>query len=198
MWWQALLGAVAASLVVFAMVRRDKTGPDQAMEHPIRRRLARLVKRRPGVRLSEMWRALGVARGTVEYHILILQRLGHVQTARDPGATRCFPPDIDAETLERISSLLRGRSLEIAAAVLQWPGMSQQSLRDALAMSPKVCRENLRVLIGAGLLVEQTRHRRKEYHPTNDLQDLLPVIASHMNGVGYHDADDEEKGESPK
>ena len=143
------------------------------MRHPVRRSIVDLIRRRPGTRLHTIWRAFSTNRGTAQYNLLVLERLGAVQAVRDGQATRYFPAEVGATELPGLALLLRGRVMEVARAILQEPGISQRRLTRLLPISRKVFREYADRLAELELLTEVRDAKVKRYFPTPRLGEML-------------------------
>lgn len=131
------------------------------------------IRRRPGIRLSGLWKELGANRGTAHYHLLVLERAGAVQALREGRSTRYFPPETPESELAPLALLLRGRVLEVAHLVLSAPGISQGDLTSALDISRRVFREYADLMTEMDLMDEVRDSRRKRYFPTAALAKLL-------------------------
>jgi predicted transcriptional regulator len=167
------LAISSASVMLLGLARRTKGATEQAMRHPVRRSILDLIRRRPGSRLSTIWRAFTTNRGTAQYHLLVLERVGAVRAVRDGQATRYFPSDVGPGQLPGLALLLRGRVMEVARAVLEEPGISQRRLTKILPISRKVFREYADRLAEMGLVTEVRDAKVKRYFPTPRLGQMV-------------------------
>lgn len=152
-------------------------------KHPLRRRLLKLVRERPGSRLSELWQTLRANRGTAQYHLLMLERAGLVVAHRVVRATRYFPPGSNEERLSLVALLLRGRVLEVAGMISRHPGISQQELTARLPMSRRVFRTYANLLVSSGLLEERRHVHSKRYFPGPGLGPILGQLESRQDSA---------------
>lgn len=182
MWLEILCGIVLALAWAFGMVGRDKTRGDRVLEHPVRRRLLDRLRRRPGVRLHEVWKALGMPRETAEYHLYVLERGGAVKSTPAAGARRFFPAgmrEIDARAVLMIDG-----AYELAACVARHPGVRQWEIRKRMGWSRKVFRDYAELLAREGLITELREWRDRRYFPTSRLERVLPAVRGGGPGGG--------------
>lgn len=175
--WDALASIVwILGLVTFyAMVRREKTSPARAADHSMRARLVEWIRGRPGIRLSELWRAAGAPRGTIKYHLLVLERAEKIRSVEEPHTSRYFPPD-GGPPPDALSALLAGRILEMAKTLVDRPGLCQKEFADALGLQRKTVRHYATRLLEAKLVDAHRDQFRMRYFPTDRLLEVLPMV----------------------
>lgn len=170
------LGAGFAFVPVLGMVSRAKTVSGRALLQPLRAKLLNLLHHRPGLRLTQLWKAMGAPRGTILYHLFVLERVGAVESIHGAGVSRYFPKD--TPHINALSLLLRGRILDVADMVQRRPGSSQSELIERLGMNRKLFRSYANLLIEAGLLAEERGWRIRKYFATKHLEDVLARFGS--------------------
>jgi DNA-binding IclR family transcriptional regulator len=138
----------------------------------IRSQLLALVQRRPGTRLLDLWKRLSVNRGTVDYNLEMLERVGAVQSLRQGGATRFYPGSFTAKEVRQFALLLRGFVLEVVRQILERPGIGQGELLHTVDISRRVFRVYVGLLTKEGLLEEKRAGKQRRYFPTPDLATL--------------------------
>lgn len=176
MWSEFVAFVSGVGIVAFySMVRREKTTPGRAAEHRLRGRLLQWIRGRPGIRLAELWRAAGAPRGTVQYHLLVLERAERVRSMREPRTRRYFPLE-GGPPADVLAALLAGRILEMVALVLDHPGWCQQDFMRALKLRRKTVRRYADRLAAAQLVKEQRDQFRLRYFPTPRLKEVLPEV----------------------
>lgn len=181
------LAAPTLMFLVFALARRrNLSSEDVAMRHPVRRGIFDLIRRRPGARLNTIWRAFSTNRGTAQYHLVVLERVGVIQAVREGQATRYFPSGMEMGEIPGLALLLRGRVLEVARAVLREPGISQRRLTRLLPISRKVFREYANRLTALDLLAEVRDAKVKRYFPTPRLHQMVDRLGDPV-GQGEDD-----------
>ena len=158
------------------MVRRAKTAPENALRDPTRRKLLALILGAPGTRFATLCRTVGLNRGTLRYHLLVLERIGAIRTFRSEHLARYFPPNAESSDIRVTSFLLRGRVLEVVQAMVNQPGISQRELTKGLGLSRKVFRDYADELVQQGLVDEVWESRLRKYYAT-------PRLAGAIDGV---------------
>lgn len=160
----------------FGMARRRKTSPQEAPRHPLRRSLLDVIRRRPGINETELGRLAGINRGTTQYHLLVLARIGAVAVARTTDGRHYFPPDMDPQRIPPMALLMRGRVLEVARAIIGRPGITQTELTHTLPISRRVFREYADLLDQYSLIEETPSATSKRYFPTPELVELVAAV----------------------
>lgn len=176
----SVVGA-AGTWMVFAGHRKRAESPEQIC-HPVRKRMMDWIRRRPGIRLSGLWKELGANRGTAQYHLLVLERAGVIRTLREGRATRYFPVETPAADLPALALLLRGRVLEVARLLLESPGISQHDLTATLDISRRVFREYADLLKELDFIDEVRDARVKRYFPRSALSHFLDRLEERESG----------------
>jgi DNA-binding transcriptional ArsR family regulator len=143
---------------------------------PVRDRLLDLVAGQPGINKSDACRHLGVAWGTVSYHVRILAAAGQVTVESVGREASIFP----AGTPEARRKALRALLEDDARLVLGILGRVREgSLLDLAVLaqrSRKVVRRHLRALVAAGLVQERGLGRPR-YALRADLAPPRPSVA---------------------
>ena len=176
--------------------RRERPAPE---EHPLRRRLLNLIRRRPGVRLSALWKQLDANRKTTAYHLMILARANTIDAVMLDKQVRFFPTGLPLEERHVRSVLLRGRVLEMSQEIARNPGILQKDLGDALKISRKVMRRYVDLLVEQGLLKEVVDGHGRRYFATERLTQALPDVSglSQTDDKAQSDADVPGSARSP-
>lgn len=181
MWWELWLGATAA-FALFAMVRREKTDPDNASKNPVRRKILDFLARKPGARLDALWKAAGVSRTTTQYHVVVLRRVGQVQAIGTNGENRYFPPDWHPQEAEAVSLVLRGRIFDLAALLLRQPGFCQKDAVRMLRISRNAFHDYVSLLEGQHLVEKERDRKMKRYYPTSQLFGVMELATRIRDG----------------
>lgn len=158
--------------------------PKSVPEHPLRRRLLDLIRDRPGVRLSTLWRAIDVSRGTAQYHLEVLERTRKVEARRESkNLTRYFPPGIEPRELVLLSILRRGRVLEFLREIGEQPGVTQTDLGKRLLTTRRILRRYADLLVQEELLYEVREAKVKRYFLTPHVRQLLDRLDETQAGA---------------
>lgn len=168
--------AESLALVAFGMARRRRKTPEEALQNPVRRTLFGRIVLEPGLRLKELFDPKTEPRGTIHYHLSILERVGALTSRFEAGARRYYPADMNPRDLRQRNLLLRGRMLEFVREVAAHPGIGQDQLVRTRKISRKVLRDYVPRLLEEGLLRVEPGTKTKYYHPTEDLHRILRKI----------------------
>ncbi|MGB1585882.1 MAG: winged helix-turn-helix transcriptional regulator [Thermoplasmatota archaeon] len=167
-------------LFACALVGYRPTRKDRVLRHPMRKRLVEVLQREPGISLADLRRRLGCSWGTVYHHARLLEKHDLVQWEEHNRRQRLFSTDIEDDQRRRLLFLSRGKTLDLAMAILSSPGIVQRDLTDQLALSRKMLRTYMNDLVREGLVLERSEGRFKCYHATPALVDSV----THLQHVG--------------
>ena len=173
---ETILFAVVVGVVAFAMARFGKTGMEGALRNPKRRWLAWLVSRRPGLGVHAISQEAKIARGTVEWHLAVLEACGEVYELREGRSRRYFSSSTEREEADCIVLLRRGRVLDVVELTVDRPGRTQAELLLDLGMRRNVIRRYADLLVERSLLDERRDGAKRRYFPTPRLMRVLPLL----------------------
>lgn len=142
-------------------------------DHPTRKQILDLLSDRPGRSISELCRAIGAGWGTVQHHLYLLGKTGMIRSVMQGRNHRFFNGKDAVKQLSDVALLMRGRVRQLANAVVEEPGVGQRKLTDSIAMSRKVFRQYVNLLLQQGLVMEERRSKFRFYYPTGALRELL-------------------------
>lgn len=129
-----------------------------------RRRIFDFLRERPGVHLRKMQRELGMALGTLEYHLYRLERAGFVAVRR-LGRFKAYYPEgmVDLRDKDLLYFLRQDMPRRIAIATVSRPGISFQELAASVPISPSTLSFHLQKLTKAGIVHADKVGREKVY-----------------------------------
>lgn len=128
---------------------------------PTRQRLLALVAEQPGINKSRLCTRLGVAWGTVAYHVHILASAGLVDVESVGREVNLFPRGL-AEGQRRLLKALRDpAAVQVVEALGAVREASLQGLSTQLGLSRKVVRRHLAQLLAAGLVQDKGTRRAR-------------------------------------
>lgn len=168
--------AQAAWHLLAGMARQSRTLPANLARHASRARILDAVCHDPGKNLARICDELSLSRGTAAYHLYILERVGAVDSLARPHTRHYFPPQVEPALRPALAALRRERSLEVARAVLEQPGLEQRELLTRIGMDRKVWKAYREEFAREGLVVEERAGRRIRYRPTAKLRHLVDPI----------------------
>lgn len=117
-----------------------------------REHLLMQVREEPGLTKTELCKRVGLAWGTVYYHVNRLQKAGIVNVIEDGSSTRVFDACIPSEDMRLIGSLRREYSKNIVRFLSQNGGIQMCDLVKDLGVSRKIVRRHLSALSESGAL----------------------------------------------
>jgi DNA-binding transcriptional ArsR family regulator len=124
-----------------------------------RQRIFEFVKSTPGAYLREVQRTLGLAYGTAEYHLHVLEDAQLLRTVADGNLKRYFAADFSYAD-RAVLGLLRKRAVRaIILALLDRGEMTHQVLAEAAGIKPPTLSYHLPKLEAAGILVVRKEGR---------------------------------------
>lgn len=162
----------------------SKIVPGEALLHPRRARILELVRHEPGVEANTVARTLGISWSNALYHIVTLQRLGHVRVHRLDGRTALFSSDSPYYNgdKERVALLRRPAFRRLYEVLQQNPGLDQAELVRRLRRGQPAVSKTLRRLQQAGLVqFERVGRTATRYHavaPANHVLEAVRAAAS--------------------
>lgn len=145
---------------------------------PVRQRLLNLVNTEPGINKTSLCGRLGVAWGTVAYHVEVLACAGLIEVKPEGREANLFPRGL-ADSRRRLLLALRAPDAQL---VLGAVGAVRQSslleLSRRIGLSRKVVRRHLAQLQAAGLVQDKgTRRPRYALAEAVRPQQSLPFLA---------------------
>lgn len=124
-----------------------------------RQRIFEFVKGTPGAYLREVQRTLGLAYGTAEYHLHVLEDAELLRTVADGNLKRYFVADFSFAD-RAVLGLLRKRAVRaIMLALLDKGELTHQVLAEAAGIKPPTLSYHLPKLEEAGLVVVRKEGR---------------------------------------
>ena len=124
-----------------------------------RERLLAAIQGRPGLHKSALCAELGLAWGTVDYHLRVLARQGLVSIWPAGRETRCFPGGLHPRQKALLSALADGCGSRIALLLRHFPGRGIGEMSEQLGLSSKVVRRRLLRMVEDGMVQRTGTHR---------------------------------------
>lgn len=148
-------------------------GQERLLDQPMRRRLADLIARKPGIHASELCREAGEPWGTVQYHLSLLHKGDLVRAVEAGRERRFFPHSVDPGKARLLALMNQGRRPEVARFIRDHPGARQVDVCDALDVSRKTFRNSVLPLVAENLIQEKRGLQNNRYFPLAGLDALL-------------------------
>lgn len=167
--WKAILPTVLLPLVTRGPGRPplDDT-PEAALQAESRQAILAVVKRVPGIPVTELMREVGLGEGVFYHHFRKLEASGLLETRDTISHKRVFlagtaPP-------EEESILLSATTRWVASCILKRPGSSSAEIAEEMGFAQRVVRRHLQRLSGEGFITSERNGLRLTYSPTEKLR----------------------------
>lgn len=149
---------------------------------PTRRRLAALVRQRPGLTLSEARRELGIAWGLLAHHIHTLVRQGRAVTVPARGRTLIFAAPVRSIEGLAQAAALQGTARLIAGTIVRAPGISAPELQWMTGASRRATYYHLRRLVDAKLVTSERPRCLRDLRPSSALVRSFAIASPDAEG----------------
>lgn len=136
--------AFAFPFFVVARVRKDRL-----LEHPFRRRVVDTVHEHPGINHRELRRMLGVANGTLEYHLRQLESARYLSSIRAHGRKYLF---VNGDRWAAQLAIVTERERDVLGVLSQVQLAALEDVGRALGIGTKGASYHLRRLRAEGLV----------------------------------------------
>jgi predicted transcriptional regulator len=135
---------------------KDRDGPRTREE------ILNIIRLSPGLTKTEIKQSVGLAWGTIYYHLRVLQSEKQLVAKRYLGRTRIYTSDATEEI--RLMPLMRlSLATDLVERVRQSPGIGIQALSAQLGISRKTIRRHLFQLVDSGMLQKSSHYRPRFY-----------------------------------
>jgi predicted ArsR family transcriptional regulator len=141
-----------------------------------RRRILAMVAEQPGIHKSDVGRRLGLAWGTVGYHVGVLQRQGHLRTYTHGRQVHLFLPAVPPQHMQWLSALRH--DVGILSILAERSEARMPELGARLGLSRRTIRRRIESLAMAGLVRREGPARSRVRLL---LSDLPPIPAAPAN-----------------
>lgn len=153
------------------------------LDNQARRDILLAVRQNPGLNQTDLIETTELGRGSVEYHLAMLEDRGYLYSLSCGRERHYFLIGFPSTVARGISAIRKGRALAVVEAVLDEPGRIQKEIANCAGMSRKILRGYLDHLRKAGLISEEVVGRTREYYPTEDLKDLITYVLQLSSGA---------------
>jgi len=157
----------------------------EVLDLDVRRRIHAFVSESPGLHLREIQRRLGIALGTLRYHLRVLEDESFILAMRERNRKRYFATGMSPEERSAVAVLRAPGPRAVASYLLGHPGATIAELADATGRSKTSTRTYVELLRGGGLLAPQRDTERGRYFLANS-----PWVADLLRTYGRSFADD--------
>jgi predicted transcriptional regulator len=168
-----LLGGDAARLAVLAIpvAMYSRLRRERVLDHFLRGQVFEYIRVHPGATFSEIKRELGLATGTLVYHLSALEKAEFVRSER-VGKWRVYHrTDQSGRPGATVFSALQKRILDLVG---KEPGITQSGIAGQLGIRRQKVHYNLRKLRDAGLVSLRGWGPRKKCFVTVERTTVIP------------------------
>ncbi len=159
-------GTIAVELGGVGPLNGDARTPP-ALDNPHQERLYRLVEEAPGLNINELAEDMEISRGSTRYHLRRLLKRGLVVAHRHGHNRFHFASNMPVMRRRAVFLLRLPTIRALVELALADDHLRTADLADALGVSARSVRRNLKVLEKAGLLeCHQVKNRRGAYDAT--------------------------------
>lgn len=144
----------------------DRDLTDEFLDPPTRRRIADLVRARPGMTMSSVGRELSIAWGVLAHHLHTLARQERVVMLPARGRMLLFPAP--ARSVEGLASAaaLQGTARTVALAILRSPGTSAAEVQMETGLSRRCTYYHVQRLLEEKLVTSEGPRCHRDLRPT--------------------------------
>lgn len=133
------------------------------LQLPVRKRIFEVVSKFPGLHFREVQRRTGLATGSLEYHLDVLERAGTIKVEKRLFRLRLYPVDV-AEGEAAVLSLIRqGNYRKTLLFLLKNPQASQGRIADFVRISPSTMSWYLKRLLDMQIVKSERNGRETRY-----------------------------------
>lgn len=145
------------------------------LSHPLRATVYGYIRKYPGTSFSGIARDTTINRGTLHYHLHILQREGKISELREGGATTYFENNGTYSPDEQriLSHIREGPAGEICRFLALRRGATRSDIAHRMGVAPSSVSWHLSRLNGSGVIVAERAGGKTRYRLTSSAATLL-------------------------
>jgi predicted transcriptional regulator len=165
-----------------------------SLDHSTRSRLLDLIRREPGLSLMELVRSIGLAEGTLRYHLKYMERKDLIQSERIDGRKRYFSPETKHLKKVRRKGLeigLSGKQRRLMDLIGSNPGIDQKRLCRLSRFNRFVVSYHLDKFEKLGIVKKERSGRNVLYHKTDENELRRRIISAMVEDLSKGKMDEE-------
>lgn len=150
------------------------------LDSPTRSEIFQFIKENPGVHFREIQRSLSITRGTLDYHIHVMEEKGLLRTMQQRGKKHYFVTGSRYGAEEEIFiTALRNDSLKkIITCVQAEPGAHLKEIAEDVGLSRVTVHMDLKYLVELGIVQKEKDGRSLVYALSKDYSHTLTEYAN--------------------
>jgi predicted transcriptional regulator len=165
-----------------------------SLDHSTRSRLFDLINREPGLSLMEIVNSLGLAEGTLRYHLKYMERKELIQSERIDGRKRYFSQETKHKKKarrERLDIGLTGKQKRLLDIIGSNPGIDQKKLSVISRTNRFVVSYHMDKFEKMGLVKKKRSGRNVLYYRTDENELRRLIIAAMVQDLSKGKMDEE-------
>jgi predicted transcriptional regulator len=145
-----------------------------------RKRIFETIRSSPGIHLRELERSLGIAVGSLQYHLHYMQKKNLISSQKDEQFIRYFVKDKELnENGRRVISFLRKKACRhILITLMEYPGLNNKDISSSIGLSPSTVSWHLNKLVASGL-INKTINGRESNFEVIDPDEIAELIIAY-------------------
>ena len=160
--------------------------PQEALDSQTRKDIFLAVSKSPGLTIADIARISGVRPQTARYHLSVLGKGGFVTTRRRGNKVHLFATGIGLPDAHRelLAVGAGSTTMRVLLEVVQAPGASRRSLRQATGLMRTAVAWHVRKLTRLGLVRAESEHGVSRLLPNDEMVRALLEIQGSSAGAG--------------
>ena len=163
------------TLRLFLVLGYRKAGQHAVLFNDNRQKIFQAVQSSPGISFSDLCRVTGINRGTVKYHLIMLQLTGMISAFSRAGPDRYFENNGRYSDIERhlLRRLREETSRKIIRTVFEKPDLTQIDVVKRVGISAPSVSWHMSALICEGIVTMQKTGRQVRYRISESADPIL-------------------------
>lgn len=163
------------TLRIFTILGYRKIEKTAILHNQNRRKIFETVQSNPGIYFNDLCRMTGINRGTVKYHLVMLELTRNVSILSGAGSDRYFENNGHYSDIERhiLRHLRQETSRKIIRIVFEMPGISQTDVAERVGISAPSVSWHMSSLVSEGIITMQKAGRQVRYRISESANSVL-------------------------
>ena len=155
-----------ASLKALTYLGYKRISGHNVLDQGVRSKIYEYIKKNPGVHYSAIANEIGINRGTLKYHLKILQMHDKVRVLHGTGYVRYFENNMKFDEYDQkvLHHLKNDTSKRILEVLVENPDVSRKGLSDAVGVSGPSVSWYMKRLCADGIVSAIKEGRHVRYH----------------------------------
>jgi predicted transcriptional regulator len=130
-----------------------------------RKRIFETIRSSPGIHLRELERSLGIAVGSLQYHLHYMQKKNLISSQKDEQFIRYFVKNKDLNESDRtVMSFLRKKACRhILIALMEYPGLNNKDISSVVNLAPSTVSWHLNKMVASGVVKKYVNGRESNF-----------------------------------